>query len=512
MLAITRVQMILNQNASVPVNRLPPEILAHIFSFVQPYSQGPPFPLPTTYNEWLKVTHVCQHWRTTALSFPRLWSHIHVRKLLDRKIAVKNIKRSAQSPLNVYCTILAPPLADEVNILSLVAEQMHRLQELHIHWTIAHETSLWDLIVPPSPAPNLEVLSLIGSWDERVSNLTLPPFFQNITPRLKKLTFTRISSWPHNDFSGLTHLSLFDQRDGRVSLPKFLEILKSSPGLEELLLNHAGPDENSIIMHQERTLALVPLNRLRRIEIGDWTIAARSIPIFLSHLMLPKDVTLCAWGESLGDVSSMLNGDTFHRIHRVVIIGEGLLAQMIGIKDSTLYLHHMESSSQYESLFSGMLLSYVQEMVFCPSLLSMPSSSQLQHLLNGVPSLEKLTLSGIAWGRFHRFLPALGVYDDSDEIVVPNLHSLTLLYHKPGDQFDTLPIILLLNARAEIGHPIENLNIEGCSLRQQEQLSEFAVNIRSVHYGPASRKIRLEEAILDEMWSKITLVGPVLHA
>lgn len=193
----------------------------------------------------MKVTRVCQHWCTTALSFPRLWSRIHVHKPLDRKIAAKNIKRSAQSPLNVYCTILAPPLADEVNILSLVAEHMHRLQELHIHWTIAHETSSWDFIIHPAPAPNLEVLSLIGSWDERVSNLTLPPFFQNITPRLKKLTFTRISSWPHNDFCGLTHLSPFDQRDGRVSLPKFLEILKSSPNLEELLLNHAGSDENS---------------------------------------------------------------------------------------------------------------------------------------------------------------------------------------------------------------------------------------------------------------------------
>jgi hypothetical protein len=193
-------------------------------------------------------------------------------------------------------------------------------------------------------------------------------------------------------------------------------------------------------------------------------------------------------------------------------MGEGSLRQMIGIKDSTLYLHNMEGFSQYESLFSGMLLPYVQEMVFCPSPLSMPSSSRLQYLLNGIPSLERLTLSGIAWGRLHRFLPALGVYDDNDKIAVPNLHSLTLLHHEPSDQFDTLPIILLLNNRAEIGHPIESLNIEGCSLRQQEQLSEFVGNIRNIHYGSASCKIRLEETIFDEMWSKITQVGPVLHS
>jgi len=503
------------QNASVPVNRLPPEILAHIFSFVQLHSQGPSFRLPKYHNKWMKVTRVCQHWRTVALSFPYLWSHVHVRKPLDRKIAMKNVERSAQSPLNVYCTIVAPPLADEVNILSLVAEQMHRLQELHIHWTIPHETSLWDLIIPPTPAPNLEVLSLIGSWDDSVSNLTLPPIFQNTTPRLRKLTFTRISSWPHNDFCGLTHLSLFDQRDGRVSLPNFLAMLKSSPNIEELLLNHAGPDERSVITHQGRTLPLVSLDSLRRIEIGEWTLAARSIPIFLSHLILPKNVTLCIWGESLGNVSSMLNGDTYdpyHRIRRVTIMEDGSLRQMIGVKDSTLYLHNMEGFSQYESVFSGMLLPNVQEMVLRPCSHSMPSSSQLQHLFTGVPSLKELTLSGIAWGRLHRFLPALGVYDDSDKVTVPDLHSLTLLHHESGDQFNTLPIILLLNARADIGHPVESLNIVGCSLRQQEQLSEFVGDIRNIYYGPASCKTRPEEIISDEMWTKITLIAPVLHS
>jgi hypothetical protein len=84
-------------------------------------------------------------------------------------IAMKNIKRSAQSSLNVYCTIVASPLADEVNIFSLV-------QKLHIHWTIAHETSLWDLIIPPAPAPNPDALSLIAS--HRPSSILSEPNHQ----------------------------------------------------------------------------------------------------------------------------------------------------------------------------------------------------------------------------------------------------------------------------------------------------------------------------------------------
>jgi len=513
MLATARVRTL--QNTSVPVNRLPPEILVHIFSFVQNHAGGPSFPFPKSCNKWVEVTHVCQHWRTTALSFPRLWNQIHVSSPFNHRLAITNVSRSAQSPLDVYYTIAAPPLPDKPNILSLVAEQMHRLRELHIHWKIPHETSLWDLIIPPSPALNLEALSLIGSWDKSVSNLTLPPFFQNITPRLKKITFTRISSWPHNSFSRLTHLSLFDQKSGRVPFPEFLEILRSSPDLEELLLNSAGPDESSVIRHRERTLPLVSLPRLRKIEIGAWTIAKFSIPIFLSHLDLPEDVTLCVWGEleSLGEVYSILNGDIhgpYHHIRRVTITEDGLSRQMIGIKDSILYLHNMENFLQYESVFSGMLLPSVQKMVLCPSQFFLPTSSQLQSLLNGVPYLDELTLSADAWERLHRFLPAFGIYDDRQEIAVPNLHSLTLLHYDRDHHFDTLPIILLLNRRAEMGHPIERLSIEGCTIRHQEQLSEFISDIRNIYYGPTSK--RPEEIILEEMWSKINPVGPVLHS
>jgi hypothetical protein len=158
-----------------------------------------------------------------------------------------------------------------------------------------------------------------------------------------------------------------------------------------------------------------------------------------------------------------------------------------------------------------MLLSYAQEFVLCPFPDSMPDSSQLQCLLTGVPSLEELTLSGFAWRRLHRFLPALGVYDDIEEIAVPNLHSLTLLHNDPDNQFDTLPIILLLNRRTEMGHPIERLSIEGCSVRQQEQLSEFISDIRNIYYGRTSKTRRLEKTIFDEMWSRINFLRPVLH-
>jgi len=155
-----------------------------------------------------------------------------------------------------------------------------------------------------------------------------------------------------------------------------------------------------------------------------------------------------------------------------------------------------------------MLLPHVQEIVLCPFPDFPPSSSQLQSLLNGVPSLEELTLSGCAWERLHRFLTALGVYDNSEEITVPNLHSLTLLHY--DYQLDTLPIILLLNRRAEMGHPIDRLSIEGCRVRHQEQLSEFISDIRNLYYAPTSK--RPEEIILEEMWLMINSAGPVLHS
>lgn len=59
-------------NAATCTGRLPPEILSCIFLKAQ---ENDPFPNRFT---WIRLTHVCRHWRAVALSCPVLWSNIVV--------------------------------------------------------------------------------------------------------------------------------------------------------------------------------------------------------------------------------------------------------------------------------------------------------------------------------------------------------------------------------------------------------------------------------------------------
>ena len=70
------------RNALAPISRLLPKTLVAIFSLLFPPAT---FSYPSYFNgychlAWMRVAHVCRHWRETALNHPRLWSHVNVHK------------------------------------------------------------------------------------------------------------------------------------------------------------------------------------------------------------------------------------------------------------------------------------------------------------------------------------------------------------------------------------------------------------------------------------------------
>ena len=77
-------------NSLVSITRLPPELLTEIFlhfadleraSAVRPYHCATPYggghQVGSVYN-WVRIAHVCHHWREVALTAPRLWTTISV--------------------------------------------------------------------------------------------------------------------------------------------------------------------------------------------------------------------------------------------------------------------------------------------------------------------------------------------------------------------------------------------------------------------------------------------------
>ncbi|KAI0734310.1 hypothetical protein C8Q72DRAFT_461307 [Fomitopsis betulina] len=85
-------------DAMVPVSRLiPPELLSEIFLHTAGHRADPARPPPL--RNWIYVTHVCRHWRETALQSTALWSRVVLPALPER--ITEFLVRSKDVPLSM---------------------------------------------------------------------------------------------------------------------------------------------------------------------------------------------------------------------------------------------------------------------------------------------------------------------------------------------------------------------------------------------------------------------------
>ncbi|KAF9448425.1 hypothetical protein P691DRAFT_775430 [Macrolepiota fuliginosa MF-IS2] len=294
------------QNISTSyLNRLPPEILLVIFSFLRlDISARVPFPLPDDFSEWAWVTHVCRYWRQTALSTPLLWNRI---QLSDNtpELALDWLRRSKYSPFRLYFTgSLLGESPDEMdssmyNALLEISFEIPRLHELHVQTSWVRNSRFWDLM--DRSAPMLESLSLEMNIDEAEDAVSvLPRIFDDDMPRLKNVYLSGVSAWPYNCFGNLVRLYLYDQPiDTRPDLITFLQILKAtSITLEELVLVRAGPTHYDLEMGTRiyDAAPVIALPALRYIEVGDtdaqyWS--GDHLKLLFSHIIIPPTAKSC---------------------------------------------------------------------------------------------------------------------------------------------------------------------------------------------------------------------------
>ncbi|KAI0043305.1 hypothetical protein FA95DRAFT_1498825, partial [Auriscalpium vulgare] len=93
-------------NACAPVSRLPPELLCRVFSnlveeeeeeeYLKSGMDGFPRPMP-----WVRLSHVCRHWRDVALNDPTFWARLSLP--LPQRWADAIISRSQGAPLFLSC-------------------------------------------------------------------------------------------------------------------------------------------------------------------------------------------------------------------------------------------------------------------------------------------------------------------------------------------------------------------------------------------------------------------------
>ncbi|KAF8878025.1 hypothetical protein CPB84DRAFT_1752003 [Gymnopilus junonius] len=168
-LALARTRMV--NNATLSINRLPPEILARIFSFLQVPLPRTPFPLPKAFNSWFSILEVCRYWRIVALAFPRLWDHVYIRKRFDDP-ATMSIRHSGRLPLKVFYDLTTSNRESESHDSGedepslLLSKAIDRVQELYLQLSGEAWDNQYFTTILASPAPKLERLAILGNWKD----------------------------------------------------------------------------------------------------------------------------------------------------------------------------------------------------------------------------------------------------------------------------------------------------------------------------------------------------------
>lgn len=368
------------RNSQQPINRIPPELLAQIFSMIQHHlpsflplvGRGSDYPRG---REWLRVLQVCRHWRGVAATFCSLWATI------DNDLRpLTFLKRSSQSLLTVVFGLTKTGF--DQHSLAKIIEELLRIREFHIdfHHSVSCLESSGFLT---NSAPNLVSLSLLPNHQPRIPgglSSTLSKLFGGEMPKLKQLCLGHFTSWPQNYFQNLTHLCLVEQDTlTRPSTSEFLDFLGSSPRLEKLALVNAGPTRSI-----SNDLPLVPIDRfvaldhLTEIDINTSNGIA-SITRLLSHLALPEQTHMFLWGKPLvqpaeelstlfpSDVSQLQNIQNIQE-YRLVEYEKQRTASpdMVAVINGVLFIRGNFALTQLASIPLRFPLNNVKRLLFSP--------------------------------------------------------------------------------------------------------------------------------------------------
>ncbi|RXW18829.1 hypothetical protein EST38_g7034 [Candolleomyces aberdarensis] len=245
---------------------------------------------------------------------PLLWSNLFLhpsqQTLKQESYGTFFLQRAGPSvPLHVswnlgtfvfdYVTRLIRPSPFFQKLKDQHAEQLTSFQ-IQGAWHLREQ--VWDLL-EDFHAPNLESLALdLSPWNFSSSSDApryLPRIFGGVEglPMLKRLALKEVLAWPENRFENLTHLSLEQQdRDFRLPISEFLDVLSLSPALEHLRLVNAGP---IIPPDPQPPSERTRLPKLRKFEMGEFQLAMDQPPHFLAHLNFPNNCIIHLWSDSL---------------------------------------------------------------------------------------------------------------------------------------------------------------------------------------------------------------------
>ena len=284
-------------NDFAPVNRLPPEMLSHIFSIQRPLGNREVFRLNYPIqcddyksHQWRRLfTRVCRRWRAIGLGTPEAWSHVHVSSYSAR--FREYLARSKDHPLSIS---FGSPFPNLREVLGSIGP---RLRRVDLTITSPHIDA-----VSPSvlgfDAPNLQCATFTCCRDELLADyggLGHSPetqwveiFGQRHSP-LRALALSLATNWlPSNIFAHLTHLTLdFSKYITRSSSLGLLTLLGNTPKLEFFHIVRLSYD---LSIADDSSAAQVKLDYLRSLVFD--VCCPASLRLFLAQLIIPDGIPI----------------------------------------------------------------------------------------------------------------------------------------------------------------------------------------------------------------------------
>jgi len=269
--------------------RLPPEILSNIF--IMYAYLFPPHSFGSRRYQWLgwiKITHVCRHFRYVALGCPGMWTRI---SFTSHALTAEMLKRSKKASLvlNITRDIDRRHLTRLFESVKTALQEIPRIEEITMEGIEA--TSLKTFFTGLDvEAPRLRSLRVSGiGYGTRFQ--FSGTFLARGTPRLESLEIRHCyipwSDWVSTLFSSRLSILSLKHVCGvtKPTLSQLLHILQCMPGLKSLELAALSLQD---IHLSER---VVPLSRLECLYFDGWILECRSL---LDSLYIPSitDLTL----------------------------------------------------------------------------------------------------------------------------------------------------------------------------------------------------------------------------
>ncbi|KAL4243773.1 hypothetical protein ABKN59_011277 [Abortiporus biennis] len=303
------------KNASCPIQRLPPEILARIFEIHQePQSSStdsmlcapsafdsyPEFTFDPHYK-WIQVTHVCRYWRHTALSSPQLWHRIIIKKSWVDSMALSQLVLSRSGAVPLHLFIISVGIAQVQTLQALLEEVSTRITLLVI------ARRYMPLINYALSYPQLT--RLVYSWDTQWSlgwggenGRYSPVDLGSRMTKLRELYIDHLTYCSSINISLLTCLCLAmdtyhptptSPSTRQVSIRRLLILLEDAQNLEELLVRSPNSFHTSAGLdpHQvDPSLPSVSLPKLRLLVLDD--LCGTDCSQILFSLKLPDGIVV----------------------------------------------------------------------------------------------------------------------------------------------------------------------------------------------------------------------------